>query len=153
VLGVPAWLIFFFFVWLVVWSICCLLGTLLCKCIIQWLRPPPQPLAHTARSSPKRRGGPCRIMVRQFPPGLRTIPSLKTCRNGKRYFRNQPNPAGSSAHPAPGAGQASQDLRDDRPRGEQPDLGNEDGSGFPARYIQCHACLSSRLDDVSEDWK
>jgi hypothetical protein len=34
---VLAWLTFVIFVWSVIWSICCLLGVLLCKSVIQRL--------------------------------------------------------------------------------------------------------------------
>jgi hypothetical protein len=87
VLGVVAWLMFFFFAWLVVWSFCCLLGVLICKWVMQRLWSPPQPQAYTARISPERRSGSDRPVVRPFPPGLRAIPRLTTCVNGTRGMR------------------------------------------------------------------
>ncbi|HZS21666.1 MAG TPA: hypothetical protein VFA63_11865 [Pseudonocardiaceae bacterium] len=86
VLGVLAWLMFFFFVWSVVWSTCCLLGVLLCKWVMQHLESPPQLRAETSRSSPRSRSGPHRPLLGQLPRRLRAIPSLKTCPHGKRYM-------------------------------------------------------------------
>ena len=63
-LGVVAWLIFLLLVRLVAWLIYCLLGLLLCRCLILWLWL--QARAHAALSSPKRRGDLGRAMVRQF---------------------------------------------------------------------------------------
>ena len=87
VLGVFAWLMFFFFVWLVVWSICCLLGVLVCKWVMQRLGPLPQPQVYPARSSPGRRRDAGRPLVRSLPPGLAAIPRLRTCVNGARDMR------------------------------------------------------------------
>jgi hypothetical protein len=96
-LGVLAWLTFFFFAWLVVWSMCCLLGVLLCKCIIQWLQSPPQQ-ADTARNWPKNRSGPDFPVGGQFPRGVGAIPSLKTYLDSKRYNRGSTPSGGFAPH-------------------------------------------------------
>jgi hypothetical protein len=99
-LGVLAWLTFFFFAWFVVWSMCCLLGVLLCKCVIQWLQSPPLRQADTAHNWPKDRSGPGFPVVRQFPHGVGPTSSLKTGLNSKRYNRG-PTPSGGFAPQSP----------------------------------------------------
>ena len=109
VLGVLAWLMFFFFVWSVVWSTCCLLGVLLCKWVMQHLESPPQPRAENSRSSPRSRSDPHRPLLGQLPRSLQAIPSLKTCPNGKRYMPRPTRSGGRVSASAAAGGRAHQD--------------------------------------------